>query len=148
MMISLDFSGITLKLKQEEKKTFVFDLVRKKWVILTAEEHVRQYLLRYLTEGMEYPTGLIAVEKKIAVGKLFKRFDIVVFDRNHKPWMLVECKEPGVDITEATLFQLLTYHSTIPCKYWLFTNGHQTYCADANDLTDIKWMQGLPLHDG
>ena len=147
MMISLDFSGIALKLKQKEEKTYVFDPLRKRWVILTPEEHVRQYLLHYLTEGMEYPAGLIAVEKKIVVGKMAKRFDLVVFDRNHEPWMLVECKEPDVAISEATLFQLLTYHSTIPCKYWLLTNGHQTYCADANNLSKIKWMEELPLYN-
>src|SRR3954469_6021563 len=66
-MISIDFSGIHLKLKEEAGKTFVFDPVRKKWLVLTPEEHVRQYFLRYLIDGVQYSPALIAVEKKIMV---------------------------------------------------------------------------------
>jgi hypothetical protein len=145
-MITLDFSAMSIKLKQDEGKTFVFDPVRKRWLVLTPEEHVRQYILVYLLEGMRYPTSLIAVEKKIWVGKRAKRFDIVVFDRDHHPWLLIECKEPEVIISEAALQQLLAYHSTLSCRYWMLTNGHQTYCADATDKSDIKWMDALPAY--
>jgi len=146
-MVTLDFSGIALKIRQDDDKVRVFDPVRKRWIVLTPEEHVRQYFLKYLTQGMEYPLSLIAVEKKILVGKIAKRFDVVVFGKNHEPWMLVECKEPDVLITEATLFQLLTYHSSIHCSYWVLTNGHQTYCADARNLAEITWMDSLPLYN-
>ena len=87
-MITLDLSGLHLKLKQEEERTSVFDPVRKKWIILTPEEHVRQYLLQYMLQYMAYPSSLIAVEKRILVGKVFKRFDLVVYDKNHQPWLL------------------------------------------------------------
>lgn len=147
-MISLDLSGLQLKLKQEDEIVRVFDPVRKKWIVLSPEEHVRQYVLQYLINGMEYPAPLIAVEKKILVGKVAKRFDVTVYDRTHKPWMLIECKEPEVVISEDTLFQLLNYHRTIPCKYWVLTNGHQTYCANAGDLQHIQWMDSLPLYEG
>jgi hypothetical protein len=147
-VISLDFSGISLKLRQEEDRTMVFDPVRKKWLVLTKEEHVRQYLLQYLVDGMGYSLSLMAVEKKIKVGNVFKRFDLVVYNRDHHPWMLVECKEPGVIISEKTLFQLLNYNRSAQCSYWLLTNGHQTYCADARNINDIKWMEGLPLYQG
>jgi hypothetical protein len=146
-MISLDFSGIQLKLKQEEDKTLVFDPVRKRWIILTPEEHVRQYVLQYLIAGMEYPSSLIAVEKKLVMGMVSGRFDIVVYSREHQPWMLIECKEPSVVINENTLFQLLSYHRTTPCKYWVLTNGHQTYCADAGNLQEIKWREDLPAYN-
>lgn len=146
-MISIDFSGLQIRLKQEAERTFVFDPVRKRWIILTPEEHVRQYLLQYLIQGMEYPSAMIAVEKKITVGKITKRFDVAVFDRDHKPWLLAECKEPEVAISEATLFQLLNYHRSIPCKYWLLTNGHQNYCADAGDIHNIKWLDNLPVYE-
>jgi hypothetical protein len=147
-VISLDFSGIALKLRQEENRTMVFDPVRKKWLVLTKEEHVRQYLLHYLVDGMGYSPSLMAVEKKIKVGNVFKRFDLVVYNRDHQPWMLVECKEPEVIISEKTLFQLLNYNRSAQCSYWLLTNGHQTYCADARNINDIKWMEGLPLYEG
>lgn len=145
-MRSLNFSSLHLKLKQEDEKTLVFDPVRKRWIVLTPEEHVRQYLLQYLMLAMKYPIALIAVEKKILVGKVAKRFDVAVYDRNHQPWLLAECKEPEVSISETTLFQLLNYHRTVRCKYWLLTNGHQTYCADATDVNNIIWLEELPLY--
>jgi hypothetical protein len=146
-MITPDFSGIQLKLKQEEGKAFVFDIVRKRWLSLTPEEHVRQYLIHYLVYNMHYPTALIAVEKGIRVGTRSKRYDIVVYNRDHKPWMLVECKAPEVLISETTLHQLLNYQRTVRCSYWVLTNGHQTYCADACDTDHIKWMELLPAYE-
>lgn len=143
-MISLDLSSIPLKLKKENSKTFVFDEVRKKWLILTPEEHIRQLLLYYLIHTLSYPTALISVEKTIKVVGLNKRFDIVIYDRDHKPWMLVECKAPDVQITEQVLRQLLNYQSTIQSKYWVMSNGHQNYCADATDISKIKWLNDLP----
>lgn len=147
-MVSLDFSGIQLKLRQQEDRTQVWDPVRKKWIILTPEEHVRQYLLQYLHQGMGYPLSLMAVEKKLMVGKMAKRFDIVVYDRDHRPWMLVECKEPQVHITQAALYQLLNYHSSLPCRFWLLTNGHETHCAMVESPQQISWLDGLPLYNG
>lgn len=147
-MLSLDFTGITPRLKQEEGKTLVWDPVRKIWGVLTPEEHVRQYLLLYFIDVMQYPAALIAVEKKIQVGNLSKRFDIVVYNREHKPWLLAECKAPEVLLTEKALHQLLTYHNTMQCRYWLVSNGHSAFCANATDIHEIKWMDGLPGYDG
>jgi hypothetical protein len=146
-MISVDYSSIHLKLRQSEGKTFVFDPIRKKWLILTPEEHVRQHMICYLADVMQYPTSLIAVEKTIKVGNVIKRFDIVVYSREHKPWMLAECKAPEISISEKTLQQLLNYQRTVRCSYWLLTNGHQTFCADACNVQEIKWLTSLPAYD-
>lgn len=145
-MITIDYSDISLKLKQADGKTTVFDPVRKKWVVLTPEEHVRQYLLQYMTGTLNYSPSLIAVEKTISVGNMNKRFDIVVYNREHRPWMLAECKSPEVPITEKTLQQLLTYQRTVQCDYWLLTNGHQAYCANAADMNNINWLTSLPAY--
>lgn len=147
-MLSLDFSGIKLKLRQDEGKPYVWDPVRKIWVILTPEEHVRQYLLLYFIDVMQYPASLIAVEKKIQVGNLSKRFDIVVYNREHKPWLLAECKAPEIPLSEKTLHQLLGYHNTMQCRYWLVSNGHSAFCAEAADVHQIKWLTDLPGYDG
>lgn len=146
-MILIDFSDISLKLRQAEGKTSIFDPIRKKWIVLTPEEHVRQYMISHLTGVMNYPAALLAVEKMIKVGSLSKRFDIVVYDRNHKPWMLVECKAPEVEVDEKTLHQLLNYQRTVQCNYWLLTNGRQTFCADAHDVQHISWLGSLPAYD-
>ena len=145
-MISLDLSNIHLKLRPAGDKVSVFDPIRKKWIFLTPEEHVRQYIIHYLTDIMQYPAPLMAVEKNIKVGTLSKRFDIVVYNRDHKPWMLVECKAPEIPVSESTLRQLLNYQSTVQSSYWLLTNGHQTFCADASNIDQIKWMNSLPQY--
>ena len=114
---------------------------------LTPEETVRQYMVQYMTDRMFYPLSLLAVEKSIKVGQMNKRFDIIVYNRDHKPWMLVECKAPEVPITEKTLHQLLNYQRTAQCHYWVLTNGHQTFCADARNTAHISWLAGLPLYE-
>jgi hypothetical protein len=146
-MIQLDLQKVALRLKQDEGKTLVFDPVRKKWLVLTPEEHVRQYIIGYLVNKLQYPAALLSVEKKIMVGAMAKRFDIVVYNREHQPWMLIECKAPEVSITELALNQLLQYHSKLNCSYWVLTNGHQTFCADARDVQHITWLTELPLYN-
>lgn len=146
-MITIDFSSVSIKTRVQDGQPQVFDPIRKSWLVLTPEEHVRQMILQYLTEKMQYPKGLISVEKKIQTGNLSKRFDIVVYDRQHSPWMLIECKAPEVTITEKTLQQLLNYQRTMQCNYWVLTNGHQTFCADACDINHISWLNELPLFE-
>ncbi|MBS1783486.1 MAG: type I restriction enzyme HsdR N-terminal domain-containing protein [Bacteroidetes bacterium] len=146
-MISLNFSDLQLQLRHQENRTTVFCPVRKKWILLSPEEHVRQYILQYLISQEKYPLGMIAVERKIVVGKQTKRFDIVVFNRQHKPWLLAELKNPEVAINEQTLFQLLNYHQALPSNYWLLSNGHQTFCADATNKLQVVWLDKLPTYN-
>lgn len=146
-MVQLDISDIQLQLRNHGGKTQVFDPVRKRWLILTPEEHVRQYTIQVLVQKMGYPLAMLSVEKQIEVGGMVKRFDIVVYGREHNPWMLVECKAHEVMITEAALHQLLNYQRNIQGKYWLLTNGHQTFCADANNVENIRWLNKLPAYD-
>jgi hypothetical protein len=146
-MIQVDLSNIQLRLRKEEGIAQVYDPIRKKWVVLTPEEHVRQYLLQYLIDTLRYPAALIAVEKQINLGTLTKRFDIVVYNREHKPWLLAECKAPEVTINDSTLNQLLQYHNTLQCQYWVLFNGHQLYCADASDTSNINWPDKLPTYN-
>lgn len=145
--MNIDFTIVSLKIKKEEGKTVVFDPVRKKWLVLTPEEHVRQYMLQYMIEKAGYPTSLIAIEKKIDCGPVIKRFDIVVYNRNHTPWLLVECKAPEVPIDDKTLQQLLNYQRNLQSSFWLISNGHTTHCADARNTNDIKWLDYLPAYD-
>lgn len=140
----LDYS---LNLKIVGGKSTVFDPVRKLWVVLTPEEHVRQLLICYFRDEMKYPTSLMAAEKALVVGQKKLRFDLVVYDRKtHQPWLLAECKAPDVAISEATLQQLLRYHHKLQCRYWFLTNGHQHYCANAANGR-IIWLDALPAYD-
>jgi len=115
--------------------------------VLTPEEWVRQHILLYFCDVMHYPKGLISVEKEVKVNGLRKRYDIVVYSREHKPWMLVECKEPGTAIGEDTLQQLLRYHQELQCPYWMLTNGNRHFCASLQEQR-VSWLTGLPAYDG
>lgn len=146
-MIHLDLTQAELKLKREGQRTLVHDPVRRKWVVLTPEEHVRQALLHHLTGTLLYPPALIAVEKTVMVGMRSRRYDIVVYDRTHQPWLLAECKAPEVPVSEATLHQLLHYHNVVQGRFWVLCNGVSTYCADAADPAAVAWLEALPAYD-
>lgn len=149
-MLNLPLLNGSLVVRPVDGQTKVFDPVRRRWLVLTPEEHVRQLLLLYLTGPMKYPKSLIAVEKSLDLGHIRLRFDAVIYEREtHRPWMLVECKAPEIALSDAVLQQLLRYHSQIPsCGYWLITNGHQAFCADASDPANIVWLNELPSYAG
>ena len=138
-MIKIKYPPYQPKIKEEAGKEFIFDEFRKRWVILTPEEWVRQNFLQYLTQTKKYPASLIAIEKEIKLGELKKRFDIVVYDGNTKPWMIVECKEMNVKLDKSVLDQVLRYNTTLNVPYLVITNGN--YCM-ALHLTE-KLMQPL-----
>jgi hypothetical protein len=141
----LDYS---LHTRPEDGRMLVFDPIRKTWVALTPEEHVRQRLICHFITALSYPAGLIAVEKALLIGTKRLRFDLVVYNRTtHQPWLLAECKAPEVPITDETLQQLLHYHSQLQCRYWMMSNGHQHFCADASDQEAIKWLESLPAYN-
>lgn len=125
-MIKIDYPKYDFKIKKDDNVELIFDAFRKRWVALTPEEWVRQNLLQYLTEIKKYPAKLIAVEKEIRLGELKKRCDVVVYDREALPWMIIECKEMNASINSKTLDQVLRYHITLPAKYMVITNG--SYC--------------------
>lgn len=146
-MFSLTYPQHDFRYRQQDNSRYIFDFIRKKYVVLTPEEWVRQHILVYLCEVMLYPKGLISVEKEIKINNLKKRYDIVVYDYDYKPWMLIECKEPGVQIREDTLQQLLRYHQVLQCPYWMLTNGEKHFCASVMEQK-VTWLEGLPAHNG
>lgn len=128
-------------------RAMVYDPVRRKWIVMTPEEHVRQLMLQYMITELRYPASRIAVEKTIMIGTVKRRYDIVVYDQNTEPWLLAECKAPEVPVSEKTLHQLLAYQNVTRCKYWVLTNGPHTLCADASDTSNIRWMASFPAYD-
>lgn len=124
-MIKISYPSYPFKIETREDKEYIFDPLRKKWVRLTPEEWVRQNFLQYLIQVMQYPAALIAIEKEIQIGELKKRFDILVYKDDH-PWLLIECKEMNVPISESVLQQLLRYQITVQADYLIVTNGNET----------------------
>jgi hypothetical protein len=147
-MLRLPLLDSRLRTRKKDKHVQVWDVVRRQWVVLTPEEHVRQSLIGFLADQMQYPVALMAVEKGINFNHVTLRFDLVVYHRNTTaPWMLVECKSPEIAITDEVLQQLLQYRSKLDaCRYWLLTNGHQTFCADAENSLQVRWLDALPAY--
>ena len=144
-MKALSFPKYNFKIKDEDNKTLIFDEFRKKWIVLTPEENVRQHLCRYLNKELDYPKGLISIEKQITVNSLTKRFDIVVYNNDGKPSLLVECKAPNIKLDTETLNQVLRYNIALKCNIILFTNGIDIHCCKVNfnDAT-ISFLKNIP----
>jgi len=126
-MIKIEFPKEQPKLRQNEGVKEIFDTIRKKWLVLTPEEWVRQNIILFLLLTKYYPSSLISVEKEIKLADLKKRYDIVVFNRQTLPWMIIECKEMNVSLSEKTMEQILRYHISIPAKYLIITNGSHCF---------------------
>jgi hypothetical protein len=116
------------KTEEREGKNYVYDPLRRRQVVLTPEEEVRQRVLHLLVECLKVPAGLLAVEYSVKVNGLDKRADAVVFGKDGLPLMIVECKAPTVTLTEAVLEQAVRYHSALRPKYLLLSNSTATYC--------------------
>jgi hypothetical protein len=127
-MLSIQFPEPDFRRKKEEGREYIFDEQRKRWVLLTPEEWVRQHFIAYLVKVMGYPSALIAVEKEILLGERKKRFDLLVYDAAHQPWMMIECKSMEVALDAQVLEQLLRYHISVPVQYLVITNGTGSYC--------------------
>lgn len=143
-MIKIEFPEPAFSIKTENGKEYILDTIRKKWILLTPEEWVRQNFIQYLVQVKKYPAALIAVEKELQLGELKKRFDVLVYDSNHEPWMMIECKEMKVKLDENVLQQLLRYNISIPVPYLIITNGE--YCYGYQKLAGkLEEISELPV---
>jgi hypothetical protein len=125
-MIKLIYPDDKPSIKTKNEKEFIFCVIRKRWFVITPEEWVRQNFLLYLIVKLQYPAALIAVEKQLILSDVKKRFDIVVY-KDTLPYMIVECKEMNVPLSESTISQVLNYNAAIQAPYIVVTNG--SYCA-------------------
>ncbi|MFC4263778.1 type I restriction enzyme HsdR N-terminal domain-containing protein [Ferruginibacter yonginensis] len=124
-MIQINYPTQKPAIKSLQGKELIFCAIRKRWYVITPEEWVRQNFILYLIHVLQYPASLIAVEKQITIGAIKRRFDIVVY-KNDVPYLVIECKEMNVPLTEQTLTQVLHYNATVNAPYLAITNGN--YC--------------------
>ncbi len=141
-MLQIEYPEYDFRIKEENSSTFIFDGVRRKWVTLTPEEWVRQNFIQYLIQVKNYPSAVIAVEKEIKSGELKKRCDIVVY-KSDVPWVIIECKEPGVVLNDAVIEQILAYNITLQVKILVITNGENNYAIEIHD-EGISSLNVLP----
>ena len=143
VMIKIEYPIHDFKMRNQNGKEFIFDELRKLWVRLTPEEWVRQNFLQYIIKVKKYPSSLIAIEKEILLGELKKRFDILVYDDHHKPWMMIECKAMQIHLDENVLYQVLRYNISVPVPFIVITNGKFMAGFDRR-VKDIQILNELP----
>lgn len=144
-MQELNLPKYEFRIRSENGKQQIFDTIRKKFVVLTPEEWVRQNFTQYLVQEKNYPASLIAVEMKITYNRKPQRGDIIIYDKTAKPHTVVECKAPSVSITQEVFYQAARYNSQLMAKYIIVTNGLQHYCCQM-DYTNgqHKFLQEVP----
>lgn len=129
-------------------KNEIFDRVRKKFVALTPEEWVRQHLINYLITEKQFPASLLAVEKSLKLNHLIKRADIVVYSKNGRALLLVECKAPEVKISQTTFEQIARYNMVYEVNYLLVSNGLEHYCAHVDFAHQkVDFLREIPDYD-
>lgn len=145
-LVELNLPPIEPQLSKAGDDVFIFDSIRRKDILLTNEEWVRQHVIAFLINQCGYPKGLISVEKGLLVNTLAKRSDILVYSTTGTPWLLVECKSFECVLTEDTIYQALNYHLTLKVKYIVITNGMEHYCLKVNDQA-FEYIDSVPPHE-
>ncbi len=144
-MQDLNFPPFNYRLKNTENKVSIFDVIRKKFVILQPEEWVRQHCIHFLLNHKNYPKSLINVEKELRVNDLRKRYDIVVFNSKGDIHIVVECKAPSITINQDTFDQIARYNMALNATYLMVTNGiNHYYCQMDFEKKQYTFLQNLP----
>jgi hypothetical protein len=147
-MVDLNFPEFDATLKKVKGKVWIFDVIRKKYVVVTPEEWVRQHLIHYFIDHLNYPRALIKVETGLKYNTLLKRADAIVYSREGKPWLVAECKAYTEKLGENTIRQLSTYNRSLEASYLLITNGinHFSFEVDHEKKTTIQ-LKDFPNFD-
>ncbi len=128
-MKPLQFPAVDFRFKSSENKVYIFDVVRKKFVVLQPEEWVRQHVVHYLSNTKKFPLSLINIEKQLTLNGIKKRYDVVVFNSDGTIHLLVECKAPSVAINQHVFDQIAQYNMQLKATFLMVTNGlEHFYC--------------------
>ncbi|WP_394907137.1 type I restriction enzyme HsdR N-terminal domain-containing protein [uncultured Mesonia sp.] len=146
-MTALNFPTYSFRFKNKQNKTAIFDSIRKKFIILTPEEWVRQHVVHYLHYEKNYPWSMINVEKQVLVNQLPKRYDVVGFKTTGDLQLIVECKAPKVKITQETFDQIARYNLSLKADFLMVTNGLSHYfCKMDYNKQQYNFLPELPLY--
>ena len=147
-MQQLNFPSYTFRFKNSENKVSIFDEIRKKFIVLTPEEWVRQHVVQFLLDEKKYPKSLINVEKVLMVNGLRKRYDVVVFNSDGSIFVLIECKAPAIKIAQATFDQIARYNMTMKSQFLMVTNGLNHYfCQMDFENEKYAFLENLPNYN-
>jgi hypothetical protein len=149
-MTALNFPAFEPRLQYKQQKTLIWDIIRKKFIVLTPEEWVRQHTIHFLTQQLRYPAQAINVEKKLTFNGMTRRLDVIVFGKNAVPRILIECKAPEVPLDDKVCRQIAVYQQAVPCRWLMITNGmNHFFFEKIQKQEEFIWkpVLGLPQPD-
>lgn len=129
-MEQLNLPDYNFRIRNDEGKKMIFDLIRKKYVVLTPEEWVRQNFIQFLKTEKKYPETLMAVEKQVIVNGKQRRFDLLIYSRKGQPHLIAEFKAPSVKITQETFDQVVRYNMALRVDRVVVSNGLQHFVCE------------------
>ena len=148
MFSPLNLPPTELKLTRKGEQVFVWCIIRKKSLLLTPEEWVRQHIIHFLMEQRSFPQGLIAAEMPISVNDLTRRCDIVVYGNDGQPKLIIECKAPEISLTEKVFHQIAQYNFTLNVDYLMVTNGmDHIVCKIDRESNALNFLEQLPDYE-
>lgn len=147
--IQLNLPEYPFRLKQENNTNYIFDEIRKKFLVLTPEEWVRQHLIQFLIQKKKYPRSLIKLEGGLKLNSLQKRSDILLFNKYGEKIMLVECKAPSVKVSQDTFDQVARYNFIHRVKYIVVSNGLHHFCTEIDfEKGSYRFLEEIPEYSG
>lgn len=147
-MQQLQFPAYNFRFKSSENKISIFDEIRKKFVVLTPEEWVRQHVIQFLLRDKNYPKSHINVEKELLLNQTKKRYDIVIYNKNGSIFLIVECKAPQIEISQNTFDQIARYNLSLKAEYLMVTNGlHHYYCQMDYKNEKYQFLKEIPNYE-
>ena len=136
-----------IKIRKNPKGNEIFDIVRKKWLILQPEEWVRQLMVSYLSIELHFPLNHFSIEKGVSKGLKKGRWDVLIFDYSMKPFLLIECKSPNISLTEDVIFQASVYNIELKAPFIAVTNGSKTSCLMIDkENNGYTFLTGFPSY--
>ena len=145
MLQELNFPKFSFRFKNKENKISIFDVIRKRFVILQPEEWVRQHCIHYLIDYKGYPKSLINIEKELIINSLRKRYDIVVFNSDGSIHLIVECKAPTISINQNVFDQIALYNLSLNATYLMISNGFNHYYCQMDFVNEkYHFLKDIP----
>lgn len=146
-MVKLDLPEFDYQISKAEGKIWIFDIIRKKTVVLTPEEWVRQHIVHFFIDQLKYPKSLIKIETGLRYNQVQKRSDIIVYNRKGQPWLLMECKAPDLKLNQQAVMQVAVYNSNINAKYIALSNGMQHVCYEVKEnVAETELLKVFPKY--
>ena len=146
-MTKLNLPAFDFKLKEKEGKQYIYDSIRRKYVVLTPEEWVRQNFVHFLINEKKFLQGLMGNEVSLIQNGIKRRCDTLVSDNHGNPLVIVEYKAPGIDITQKVFDQIVRYNYVLRAKYLIVSNGLCHYCCKINyDESNYSFLKEIPLY--